>query len=292
MYKKFIILIISLISFSCTSIKKSTTNCSTKYPILLVHGVAYRDDIKILPYWSKIPSNLRRHGAKIYLSKQNAFNSHIDNALQIRKRIIKILEKTGAKKVNIIAHSKGGIESRYLVSRLNMDNMVASITTLATPHRGSIISDTVLSFIKRKKLTHVTVKIFNSYAKIIGDKNPNVLKAARELSNDFMKHFNQTTPNVENVYYQSYIGVVSNTYPDFFITIQEKLLTKNEGCNDGVVSLKSAKWGNFRGIVKSDDNFGVSHFDIVGMRFVSEVSTFDANKFIINIVKDLKLRGF
>lgn len=39
-------------------------------------------------------------------------------------------EETGCEKVNIIAHSKGGLDSRYAISRLGMDQYTASLTTI------------------------------------------------------------------------------------------------------------------------------------------------------------------
>ena len=266
--------------------------CATKYPILLVHGIAFRDDVPFIKYWSKIPKKLEQQGSKVYLAHQNAFASHIDNALQIRERIIEILDETGAEKVNIIAHSKGGIEARYLISRLGMADKVASLTTLATPHRGSAMADTIFAFLDRCNLTDRVIRIANRYARIIGDKNPDVLLAGKELTNEYMPYYNQSVPNISTVYYQSYGGVLSSNYPAWHVRIQYKLMQTAEGDNDCIVSKNSYKWGDFKGIVKPNDDFGVSHFDIVGMRFVSQASNFDANYFMIGIVSELKSMGF
>ena len=266
--------------------------CDTEYPILLVHGIAFRDDVPLIKYWSKIPKNLKKNGATVYLAHQDAFNSHIENALQVRKRVNEIIEETGAKKVNIIAHSKGGLESRYMISKLDMADKVASITTLATPHRGSYLADTIFAFLDRKSFTNKALKIFKKYARFIGDKEPNIFMAGTDLTLQHMKHFNQSVPNVSTVYYQSYGGIVTKDYPAWQVRFQHKIMNKVEGDNDGVVSKNSYQWGDFKGVVKSSDQFGVSHFDIVGMRYVSEVSSFNANFFIIGIVAELKKKGY
>ena len=57
----------------------------------------------------------------------------------IKKKILEVIEKTGCEKVNIIAHSKGGLDSRYAISILGMDKYTASLTTISTPHRGCIL---------------------------------------------------------------------------------------------------------------------------------------------------------
>ncbi|MEN8120324.1 MAG: alpha/beta fold hydrolase [Bacteroidota bacterium] len=289
-----IFILISFFSFlQCTSQKEITSNrCDTKYPILLVHGIAYRDDIPFLKYWSRIPKKLEKQGATVYLAHQDAFNSHIENALQVKERINEVLEKTGSEKVNIIAHSKGGIESRYVITKLGMADKVASLTTLATPHRGSALADTIFAFLERRNFVDQSVKLIRKYARFIGDKEPNIFLAGKNLTVEYMAHFNQSVPNMPIVYYQSYGGVVTENYPAWHIRIQHKLMDKAEGKNDCIVSKDSYQWGNFKGVATSNDDFGVSHFDIVGMRFVSQVSSFDADHFIINIVKELKERGY
>jgi len=287
-------LIFTLFFFAnCLVPKKiKNTDCATKYPIVFVHGVAYRDDVPVIKYWSEIPKIIEKNGGKAFLSNQNAFNSHVENALQIREKIIEILEKTKSKKVNLIAHSKGGLESRYMISKLNMADKIASLTTISTPHRGSSLADTIVALLHRKNLTAKIQRLANFYAKLIGDNNPNALKAANDLTVSYMKSFNRSVTNMPQVYYQSYGSVVNEKYPTWVVKSQNKLMQKAEGDNDGIVSLYSYKWGNFRGIVKSNENYGISHFDIVGMKFVSKVSSFDAENFIYKIVKDLKEKGY
>ena len=45
------------------------------------------------------------------------------------------------KKIHIIAHSMGGLDSRYMISKLGMADRVLSLTTISTPHHGSPIAD-------------------------------------------------------------------------------------------------------------------------------------------------------
>jgi len=288
-----IILIIILFS-NCQTQKGIIQHaaCATKYPILLVHGVAFRDDVPLVKYWSHLPKVLKKNGAKVFLANQDAYNSHVENALQLRERVIEILHETGAEKLNIIAHSKGGIESRYMISKLGMADKVASLTTLATPHRGSYIADTLISWLTKKEWLEKAIHSLHFYARIIGDKNPDALISAKNLTISYMQNFNHSVPNAPQVYYQSYGGCISADYPIWLVRLQQKILFEKEGENDGIVSFNSYQWGNFKGIVKSDQDFGVSHFDIAGMKFVSKQSTFDAESFIIQIAMDLKEMGF
>ena len=277
----------------CRMQENITTNqtCSTKYPILLVHGVGLRDDVPVMRYWSGLPKALEKNGAEVYLAHQDAFNSHVENALQLRDRVLEILNECGAEKINIIAHSKGGLEARYMISKLEMADKVASLTTLASPHRGSFLADTLLSWLDKKEWLDNVVNTANAYARLIGDKNPDALVAAKNLTLGYMKDFNYSVPDAPQVFYQSYGGLVTDDYPAWQISFQHKIMKKAEGENDAVVSKRSYQWGLFKGVVSGEQDFGVSHFDIVGMKFVSKQSTFDAENLIVEIVMNLKYLG-
>jgi triacylglycerol lipase len=119
----------------------------TKYPIVLVHGMVLKD-FKIYRAFRKIRDVLKHNNISVYVTTHDGIGTIENNALQIKKEIIEILEKENVDKVNIIAHSKGGLDSRYMISKLNMDEHVASLTTLSTPHRGSKLSTKLLSMPK------------------------------------------------------------------------------------------------------------------------------------------------
>src|SRR6185369_6230360 len=46
-----------------------------------------------------------------------------------------------SRKVNILAHSMGGLDARFAIARLGLADRVASLTTVATPHRGTALAD-------------------------------------------------------------------------------------------------------------------------------------------------------
>ncbi len=270
--------------------ERSTESCKTRYPILLVHGLGLRDQNRAFPYWGKIPQVLARCGATVFLSHQNAFASHSENALSLRDKVVQILQQTGARRVNIIAHSKGGLEARYLISRLGMDRQVASLTTLATPHRGSYLADLVLSKVGKKDAAFV--QVINFLSRLAGDKNPNSWLAGDNLTRDFMAAFNRKVPNRSRVYYQSYCAVIDSKFPNLLLRKMAQIIAAQEGANDSMVSLESCRWGNFRGVVKGERNDFVSHVDIVGLHQFSGVRDFDAAVFLQNIVAELKSKGY
>lgn len=287
------IILFFILAFTCDCSSAESvetgTDCRTRYPILLVHGLGFRDRTMFLKYWGPIPGALKKHGASVYLSTQDAYSPLHVNAMQLKKTVMDIVDKTGCGKVNIIAHSRGGIESRYLISRLGMGKNVATLTTIATPHRGSATATVVLNKIGGSKIMAGVVDL---YAKMLGDRNPSSIAAGRGLTPEFMRSFNRITPDAAGVYYQSYGCVIDDTYPNPVWRAMAELLAKHEGPNDGLVSAESCKWGNFRGILKCGGNAHVSHADIIGMHVLTGVRCFNAPVFYISLVKELQEKGF
>ena len=80
--------------------------CDTRYPILMVHGVFFRD-FRYLNYWGRIPKELVRNGARIYYGNHQSAASVADSGAELKERILEIIAQTGAEKLNVIAHSKG-----------------------------------------------------------------------------------------------------------------------------------------------------------------------------------------
>src|SRR4030095_5497233 len=52
--------------------------------------------------------------------------------------------EVAGRKIHLVAHSMGGLDSRYMISKLGMAEQVLSLTTIGTPHHGSPIADIVV----------------------------------------------------------------------------------------------------------------------------------------------------
>ena len=285
-----VLLVFAVIFPGCMSTcRQESSYCATKYPVLLVHGIAFRDKIFFIRYWGSITEYLSRRGAVVFTGGQEALGTIENNATALKKKVNEILDKTGAEKVNIIAHSRGGLEARYMISMLGMGEKVASLTTLSTPHRGSSMADYVIKRIGDKK---VIASIIDFYAKVIGDKNPESLNAGKELTTGNMKLYNEKVKDSHMVYYQSYISTIDKNFANPLWRAMYNIMEKKEGPNDGLVSVKSAKWGTFRGSVTCGGKPLVTHADIVGMHFLSGEFCFNADEFVAGIVHELKVKGF
>lgn len=112
-----------------------------KYPIVLAHGLMGFDELRLagslLPgvqYWRGITHAMTANGIQIITAQVPATGSIEERAFKLGQDIA---SKADGKSVNIIAHSMGGLDARYMISRLQPDNVeVRSLTTVATPHRA------------------------------------------------------------------------------------------------------------------------------------------------------------
>ena len=262
--------------------------CKTKYPLVLVHGVGFRD-LKYINYWGRIPKELIRNGATVYYGNQEAWGTVEYNAKDIKNKIIDILKETGCEKVNIIAHSKGGLDSRYMISKLDMGDYVASLTMISSPHRGCKFVDIACKI--PDKIYKAIARFFDKHYRLIGDKNPDFYTASRQFSTYHSKKFNEEVKDVEQVYYQSYTSVVNNIFSDYVVAIPYILVKLTEGENDGLVSVDSAKWGEFKGILRNKPMRGISHGDIIDLRR-DDYKGFDVIEKYVEIVSELKNMGY
>ena len=267
-------------------------DCETKYPILLVHGTGFRDR-KYLNYWGRIPKALEEHGAKIYYGHQDCWGSIETNGATLKRNLEEILIKTQCGKVNIIAHSKGGLDTRYLISSLGMEQCVASLTTMATPHHGSKTIDLLCKL--PKWVFWAAAGVTNLFFCILGDENPDFYTASHQFSTEYMKIFNRENPDAPAVYYQSYTAVMASSLSDLFMLLPNLFVRLVEGENDGLVTPTSAAWTNFRGVLRGSTRRGISHADEVDIRRMNftqkKDDASDIRCFYINLVAELKAMG-
>jgi len=234
-----------------------------KYPLILVHGVGFRDKTLGVNYWGRIPRYFAHEGIPFHYGGTEAWGSIETNGELLKKTIATVLAKTGAEKVNILAHSKGGLEARYVISALGMEKYVASLTTMSTPHRGAKAMDVALKF---PLWLYRFVSIFvDLWARLLGDLNPDFFRSSRQLAESWCSVFNRNYPDKGGIYYQSYASVLRFFFGDLLYLITWILVRIFDGPNDGLCPVESAKWGDFRGAVSGRRLLGVSHGGILDL---------------------------
>lgn len=267
---------------------------SLKYPVLLVHGMGFRDD-KRIGYWGRIPKILEDAGCDVYLGNQDSNGSIPSNGEFIARRILEILEQTSAEKVNVIAHSKGGLDTRYAISALGCGKYVASLTTLATPHNGSKTVDWLMKL--PTPLVRFVGFCADCWCRFLGDRSPNSYQVFRSFTTAEASRFNMEHPDCPDVFYQSYAFVMQHPFSDFFLWIPYIVVKKIEGENDGLLPPESVKWGNFKGVYRGVTGRGVSHLDEIDFRRhpLSKIhgdGVADIPDIYLQIVSDLQKQGF
>jgi triacylglycerol lipase len=264
--------------------------CRTKYPILLIHGVFFRDS-SLFNYWGRIPLHLKKNGAEIFYGEHESAASAEESGIELAQKITQIVNKTGCEKVNIIAHSKGGLDCRYAVSCTEAGKYVASLTTVNTPHCGCLFADYLLGKIS-PKIQNSVAKKYNTSAKLLGDKNPDFIKAVKSLTNESCADFNTRVPDSDTVFYQS-IATKMNmaTSGKFPLNMLYPFVKHFGGENDGLVAVESMKWGNTFRLVTVPKGRGISHGDIIDLNR-ENIPGFDVREFYTDVVHDLKMRGF
>lgn len=292
------------------------------YPIVLAHGFSGWKDIQALhiAYFYGVAEALQAAGeTQVFETQVDPYGATEVRGNQLAPQIDEILAATGKDKVNIVAHSQGGLDSRYIISTLGYGDRVASLTTISTPHRGTRICDGLL-----KAVPDWTDSLINAAADLLGtslfdiESNSDMRKSLETISEYYVQTvFNPANPNDPRVTYFSYAGrsndasgvgdcdgswiaddpsVIDHIDPllsitgDYLKTPGNGILCTDNSCvNDGVVTVASSRWGLFMGCFPAD------HFDEVGQikkEQPNAESGYDQRVFYTNVVKRLRDRGF
>lgn len=269
--------------------RKEKQLCRTKYPILLVHGVFFRDN-KHFNYWGRIPEDLQKNGAVVYYGNHGSAARVADSAKELADRIKEIVRESGCEKVNIIAHSKGGLDCRYALAYLDIGDHVASLTTINTPHRGCEFADFLLEKIPEDFKARVA-NTYNAAMRKLGDRDPDFIAAVSDLTASACKPRDLDMTLPEGIYAQSYGSVMPKASGGAFpLSLSYHIVRLFDGPNDGLVGAESFSWSSKYVLLTPNGSEGISHADVIdlGRR---DVDGFDVREFYVELVNDLKNRG-
>ncbi|MFB6330972.1 lipase family alpha/beta hydrolase [Acinetobacter variabilis] len=262
--------------------KASSQYAKTKYPIVFSHGMAgfiqVGTDQFGLDYWYQILPDLARNGANVWATRVSPFNSSEIRGEQLLEQVKEIAAITGADKVNLIGHSHGGPTIRYVAG--SEPKLVASLTTVGAPHKGSPVGDLILKA-EGTAIEAPLVGTINLVSKAITwaqGLDPNSyphdsLAGGSSLTALGSANFNQRYPigmptttcgegayQQKGIYNYSFTGVgqVTNPLdPDSALKVTALLIDGGKE-NDGLVSRCSAKFGK-----TIRDNYNWNHLDEV-----------------------------
>ncbi|MCP4342159.1 MAG: thioesterase [Desulfobulbaceae bacterium] len=210
--------------------------------IVFVHGILGFETITLpglsIHYFRKLEQQLSFLELPILFPKLPAVGTIADRA----KQLATFLSPYKEKDIYIIAHSMGGLDSRYFIHNYDPENRVRVLATVGTPHRGTSLATWFSND------NSLIAKIGRSISR------PGIF----DLTPEACHRFNERVPDRGDVRYLSYAGCrpvpeLSPLTRSWARGIQEK-----EGDNDSQVPVTSAIWGEFHEKVRAD------HFELVG----------------------------
>lgn len=257
------------------------TYTQTRYPVVLVHGAFGFDAIGPVNYWYGIPSALRSGGATVYTPSVSGANTSEQRGEQLLRHLRALKATYGHQKFNLVGHSHGGPTARYVAAVA--PELVASVTTVGSPHAGSKVADVLKAVTSWTGTTGIAATIANGLAATIAflSGSPNLPQDAlgslqslnTEGAADFNRRFPQGAPtsscgqgpsSVNGIRYWSVGGtsVATNVFDvsDVLLVTTGALFGFEQ--NDGLVSRCSSHWGT---VLK--DNYAWNHLDEVNQAF-------------------------
>ncbi len=248
-----------------------------RYPVVFCHGMLAFSMLKMYHpeeqnYFAPLREFFRQRGFRVLFPEVPATSGVVERAGRLREQILRWTDEP----VNLVAHSMGGLDSRYMITHLGMADRVRSLTTISTPHRGSHLADWFVANYRQRLPLLLALEAFGLNVDGFRDCRPAVCR-----------EFNANTPDVPGVQYFSFGGEVPASKLTPFLRRAWSILTPVEGPNDGLVSVASARWGEYLGTIQAD------HFaqtpDAV---FLRSGENFDALGFFSRLLENLARRGF
>lgn len=250
---------------------------ATRHPVVLVHGVLgfVRRSVSRLfsyAYFQGVEEALVEAGVEVTSVALPATAGVEARARALRDAV----ERLGASKVNLVAHSMGGLDARWWIGRLGGHERVASLVTVATPHKGTAIADwgvrrvgSALSGWRLLRDLGVDPTAFSDLTRAACEERNALLAAGPEV------------PTLSFGGARPWWATAAPLQPSF------RMLQRAEGPNDGLVSAWSARYGEYGGTVPAD------HFAQTGWHWTPPgVARFDHKAFYLDVVRRLAGRGY
>lgn len=259
-------------------------NATTQYPILLIHGLFGFDRIGKIELFHDVKQALRSAGARVFIPHVSATHSNEVRGDQLLAQIERVLEGTGASKVNLIGHSQGALAARYAAAIA--PQAIASVTSVSGPNHGSELADFLRKALTPGRLPeHVAATVATLFADFLsllsGSRHlpQNAIAALNALTTEGVGAFNDKYPQglpktwggkgrelVNGVRYYSWSGTLQGDTFDKgldalsplhgFLRAFSRYFTTEAEQNDGMVGRYSSHLGK---VIRSD--YPLDHLD-------------------------------
>ena len=258
----------------------------TRYPVVLMHGFGAVAGTLPGGALHAEAMHLRARGVWAYAPTVNPYDTVAVRAVAWEDRLARVLAETGAERLNLVGFSSGGLDARWLAAERGWAPRLASLVTVATPHRGTALAQFVLDRPERLRSWAVGLMDFFGRA-AYQSAAPNTADALTELSPETAgERFGDAT--IPGVWCASFAaqagkGTATSMYPP--LVVPNRILYALAGLNDGIVPAASAVWGECLGTLDAD------HARLVGLALTPS-ETFESCAFYLSLCDRLAVRGF
>lgn len=286
----------------------------TKYPIVLVHGVLGFDKILGYPYFFGVKDALERKGVDVYTASLSGVNSDSVRGEQLWDFINDVKHKSGKRKVNLIGHSQGALDSRYVAA--HYPDSIASVTSVNGVNHGSEAADALRAALEPGSCMEDAVALaFEAFEKAIAFltghpfEPENAVAALDALTTEGVQLFNekypQALPNVwggegaevvNGIHYYSWSGIIKEGLCEqglneldplhLWMKYSANIFVKEAGQNDGLVGRYSSHLGK---VICSD--YSMDHLDAINQIAGIRANTVNPIKLYTDHVKFLSSKG-
>ena len=205
---------------------------SQKPTIVLLHGLFGSRRILWHDYFKGVKELYHAAGFRVITAQVPPVAN-----IEVQAKALEKILANEAGPLHLLAHSMGGLYARYYITHLNGYKKVQSLTTLATPHRGSPAAD------------YMSQNFY--FARLLNGVNA--------LTIEHMAAFNSQTPDMANIRYRSYTASRPAKEVPWVMAKIARIVQAAEGDNDTQVSISSALWGEHVRTLHAD------HFEIIGL---------------------------
>ncbi|MDE2421266.1 MAG: triacylglycerol lipase [Gammaproteobacteria bacterium] len=190
-----------------SSVNVTSTYAATKYPIILAHGIMGFSSILGVDYFYGIGSDLTANGAKVFDTQVSSLDSSFVRGEQLRSQVQQILAITGAQKVNLIGHSQGALDSRYVAGV--MPAQIASVTGVGGVNFGTPVADAVAKAagipVIGSTIAAASSSLLNAFFSFVG------VASGQGYSQNFMAAINQLTTSTATTFNAQFPAGVPTT---------------------------------------------------------------------------------
>lgn len=293
---------------------------ATRYPLMLVHGMLGWNTMQSgMEYWHEIPAALEEGGATVYVATVTGLESSEFRGEELLLQMEEIAAAEGVEKFHLIGHSHGGPTARYAAAI--RPDLVASITSIGSPHFGSPVADLVLQSENAPAsdvVTYATLEavgtLINGFSTTPTEDGQNARASMVSLSTEGSADFNRRYPwgmpsepcgtdaerfidwndaatkTAGRMFFYSWTGIQPLTNPadpsDAALATTSAVFGSEP--NDGLVGQCSAYFGEM-----IEDSYGMNHLDetnlMYGLHNILEQDPVEIIRVHANRLKQLEL---